>query len=63
VVLRANSLCVRAARLMCMAVSLPELHRTCASVGSVEGFNLRLCNRILMPGAPRLLLRAFFYAS
>ncbi len=53
--LRAKRLCVRAARLMGMAVSLPELHRTCAPVGSVEGFDLRLCNRILMHGAPRLL--------
>ena len=33
-----------------MAVSLPELHRTCGRVGDVEGVDLRLCNRLLGAG-------------
>ena len=44
--------CNPAARLMAVAVSLPELHRTSGPVGDVEGMDLSLCNRLLGVGAP-----------
>ena len=47
-----------AARLVVVAVSLPELHRTCGRVGDVEGMDLRLCNRLLGAGAPLRLAHA-----
>ena len=37
----------RAACLMAVAMSLPELHRTCRPLGSVEGFDLSMCNAAL----------------
>ncbi len=39
-----------AARLVGVAVSLPELHRTFGPVGDVEGVDLSLCNRLLGMG-------------
>ena len=36
---------------MVVAVSVPELHRTCRPLGLVEGFDLSICNKALgVPG-------------